>query len=982
MMKWKLMSNVECRMSNIRLSVTALLLALSILLAPTSFVMAQEKGKEQALVIPSPQEFVEKNLKAFNERLRVLRELYQEKYGSLFAATSPTNVEAIAKELPKPKTLRLSIQYPEEKREAEKKINIERGEYFIDRIYGSAVMNQMYNITEGYYFGRTEEGMLMAANEQTSQLLGIPQKANFNLNGSIHWVSSERKSTTGIYGEMCCSSVARDEVCLETSRSDPYTCTKKGYNEYCKEFAQIPHTGFTWEDPRLYGGVLNLSVGQIQGVTIDDKMKGVTFTSPGRKNINFVSPRKFSSDEQYRVYRSCIAKHSYSYYYSSKKGLEKAVIGYKPAGNTSAEFKFIAVAFKKFGFPGYELNASFGKVPDFDLFYNADNASGSYSYYGSSAGRIEPMILLDYGDAGGLKAVMAKDLKAPVTWSTISPGPFTLEDEYVNYRGGMGETRFRVTLGGYESIEHSITANIVDVVLDQSMARNEVSPGKNHKVVVRVKGPADMSRYQVKWTGEGGAWAQTVTPFKKTGETWQAEGIFNVGFDGVFDAAKLRKPVKIKADVVKTADNSKIYTYENTRLITSYPAVDKLELYAGIGSATPTKVSGPLDMFVSFDYQKITLSPKLSLKGGEMYSVNEIAPKSSIEVSSSNPSVVYITNEQERLSTGRELKTRVIVANPGEKIGTAKITARMGGNDIDPAGFFQFTGDAAELKSDPVEITVNQVYLIAEPLSGELTKYRLIVIGPADMTKYQARWSGEAVRTTSFNKDMGGFVSNLESTLKMNRVEILKGGATFAQFGVKIIAKNLNIKLIPPNPPTTVVNKVAVTDLGSLETITECKKQVSKQIELSGFNPGMAVEDYCRAERDKQKQDIKVQREDQKAFNEMISGLNKQGQDIVIVSDTMRVGAVVKGDISAMGGAMFCGWSLQNGGNLQLQSIATPIETVTPNEGGCFNIVRGLKEGFNPETVLKVDLIMLLKQNTPVVSTGERVISYGGILSR
>ena len=114
----------------------------------------------------------------------------------------------------------------------------------------------------------------------------------------------------------------------------------------------------------------------------------------------------------------------------------------------------------------------------------------------------------------------------------------------------------------------------------------------------------------------------------------------------------------------------------------------------------------------------------------------------------------------------------------------------------------------------------------------------------------------------------------------------------------------------------------------------------------------------------------------------MVSDLNRQGQNLVVVSDTMRVGAAVKGDVSSMGGSLFCYWSLQNGGGLEMESVVTPIETVTPEEGGCFNIVRGLKNGFNPETVIKVDLIMLSRPEVPVVTRGERVVTYGGSLIR
>ena len=520
------------------------------------------------------------------------------------------------------------------------------------------------------------------------------------------------------------------------------------------------------------------------------------------------------------------------------------------------------------------------------------------------------------------------------------------------------------------------------MVLDDAMKRNVVSPGKNHKVYINVKGSADMSLYRVQWTGEGGAWAKSTTPFKKVGDVWQAEGSFSSIFDGFFDLSTLRQPIKIKADIVMVAGGGKVYTYENKRLATTYPALEKLELYAGVGDENPEKVTGTIDLFFSSDIPKALLSPRLSIKGGEFYTLDVINPFAGMEITSSNPTIVYVTQENARTSSGKELNKVDIVARSGGKTGNAKVVARIGGKDLDPAGYAQIVGDKNELESNTIEISVNDVYLLAEPLSNGRTIYKLIVTGPADMTKYQARWTGEGNKTSSFKNDSGVFVSALDTTLRMDKVIIQKAGKSFAQFNVKSAARKLSIKLIPPKPPVTVVNKVNVSDLGSLETITECKKNVGRQIELFGFNPGMAVEDYCKAEREKQKQEIKSDREEQKAFNKMLSDLNKQGQDLVVVSDTTRVGAAIKGDITLMGNEVFCFWSLQNKATLEFQSAVTPVEKVGFEEGACFNVIRGLKSGFNPDTVIKVDLVVPPKPEVPVVATGEKVMTYGSMLNR
>jgi hypothetical protein len=966
----------------------SILLVMMFVLTGLSFeVRAEEKGQDQGPVIVSPHDFVEKNLNAFKDRLRALKDLYENQYGSIFAATSPIDVEVIAKELPKPVTLRLAVQYPQAKKEEEKKVTIERGDYFIDNIYGGPDIDPLFSLTGGFFSMRDGDRSLVSADITTTQLLGIPQKIKFYLNGSIHWVSSERLSTSGGYGETCCAAVGKQQYCAKTSSSYPYNCVQTATYDYCSQYAQLPYFGFIWEDPRYYASQLNLKVDKGSGMNIDEKLKTVTFTSPGRKDISFVSSRKYSADEQHMIYRSCVPQFSYSYYgsyyYSSTtQGLTKAVVGYRPAGNESADFHFTAAAFKKFGFPGFEIDASFGKMPDLDYFYDPKTATDRYSYWGSSAGGLTPLVLLDYGDAGGQKAVKPYDIKAPVTWSTISPGPFSINEGSISYKGGIGTTKFLVTLGGYESVEHSITANLIDVVLDAAMKRGDVSPGKTHKVLVRVKGPADLTRYQVKWTGEGGSWDQSITPFKKTGEEWHAEGAFSTRFDGLFDPANLKKPVKITADVIRIADNNKIFSYENKMLATTYPAIDKLEMHAAVSMGDPKKVTEPIDLFISTESPKLLLSPRAILKDGKAYAINEINPRANIEVTSSNPGALYISSEKVRLLSGKELSGNNIMAYPGERLGTSMVIGRLGGSDIDAAEYAQFTGDQKELKSDPIEINVNNVFLIAESDSGGRTTYKLMVMGPTNMSKYQARWTGEATRTTPFTSDAGGFVSTLETTLRMDKVEIQKAGSVVAQLSVKTAVRHMNIKLLPSKPPVTTVKQVAVSDLGSLETITECKKSVSFQMEYLGFNPGMAPEEYCRADRQKNKQDILSQREDQKTFNQMVSDLNKQGQDLVVMSDTMRVGAAIKGDLAGMGDTPFCYWSLQSGGALTLQSAITSVETISPNEGACFNIVTGLKSGFNPDTIIKVDLIMLSKPAVPVVTKGERVVTYGGSLIR
>jgi hypothetical protein len=945
----------------------AFLFILFMTILSPAVLTAEEKGK--GLDIVSPSDYIQKNLDAYKELLRKLKELYENQYGSLFEATSPTDVATLAKEFPKPATLRMVIRFPQTKEAEEQKVEIERGEYFVNHLYGDVEIDPLFYVTGGFNSERDGKNSLVAAHPVTTQLLGIPQKVRLShMSADIHWMSSVRSETTG----SCCTTVGQQSYCTKTSASG--ACTQREYYNYCSKYAEIPYFGSTWSDPRYYANVLNLTVEKGEGVAIDDKLKNITFTSPGQKDIKIVSNRKFSSDDPYRIYRSCVPQFSLN-------GINKTVSGYKPAGKIDTDFYFKAVTFKKFGFPGYEMDASYGDMPALDYFYEQKTISGQNDYGIREAGQLSPIILLDYGDAGGLKAIMAFHIQAPVTWSTTATGPFTVDEGRISYRGGVGATKFMVTLGGYESVEHSITANMVQVVLDAAMGRGKVAPGKEHKVLIRVKGPADLANYQVQWTGEGGNWTQSATPFSKVGEEWQAEGKFSVPFGSSFDAGQLGNPVKIAGDIIRTKDNKKIYSYKR-QLLTSYPAIDKLELYAGVNNKEPQKVEAPIDIFLSSDIPIVELTPRLLLKDGQPYNINMVSPEASIEVTSSNPGAVYVTQENARSRTGRLLIGRnMIAAHPGANLGTAKLTARMGGSDIDMAEYAQFTGDRKELKSETVEINVNSAFLLGESGSGGKTAYKLVVVGPSDMSGYHARWTAEMTTFVGgFKKEADGYATTVETTLRMDKVAIEKAGEVMAVLNVKTMVRNMNIRLLPPKPPVTTVQQVAVNDFGSLETITACKKSVTAQMEQAGFNPGMSTEDYCREQRKKGKEEILAQREDQKAFNEMVRNLRRQGQELVIMSDTMRVGAAVKGDLTTMSSPPFCYWTLEKGGALTLENVITAVELISQTEGGCFNIVKGLSGGFDPDTIIKVDLVMISSPATPKVIVGERVVANGGFL--
>lgn len=906
---------------------------------------SEEKKDAPAQVIEAPRDFVEKNLTEYRKLLDILKNNYKEQFGSYMAAAA-TDPEAIVRELPKGKQLRLSIQYPDESAAKKEKISFPEGGSFLTANFRpNTRVSPFYNLTAGYGSGLTDSGsqMLVAADPVTAQSLGLPYQVRTSLHGDIIW--TEKKPSAS--GSSCCLSASGGS---------------------CVKWADLPKTSYySSVDLALYAAPLNLQAEISPGVKMEKSMETATFSSPGLKKIRFTSARKYLDTEPYRIYQKCIPALS---------GSDKALSGYKAAGEEAAELKFTAVTLKGFGFAGLDMSESYGEPTQLDFFYKDSDTKNFSSSWGDAL--LSPLVLLDYGDAGGLKAHPASEINAPVTLSVTSQGPFFINQNRATYSGGTGETRFRLTLGGNQSVEHRLTANRIDIVLDEAMSKKDIVPGRKHKVRVQIKGPADMTRYEVRWSGSSGAWQKETTDFSQSGQGWQAEGEFLTPFAGV-ETQQKGQPVKISLQIVNKKGGKALYAYENNRLTTTDAAISGLELHAGLNKRSARKIDEPIDLILGSNDPMVLLSPQVVLPDGNPYPLHEKAPSRLVKIQSSNPEVASLRSEQYGPDS---LMKQIIVARPTGRLGTTQIIARLGGNDYDAAGAAYLAGNQEELKSNTVTVSVNKAVLIADNQTGGRTVYRLIVTGPADMSKYQAIWRGEASRSTKFLPIDDGYTSTLETTLKMEQVSVVRNNTVVASFNIKSGARKVNIKLLPVTPPVTVLQKVALSDAGSLESITDCKKKITPMVDLFGFNPGMPVEDYCRSQREQEKQKIKEERKDQKTFNEMIRNLDRQGQELVVVADSVKIGAAVKGDLAALESAPFCAWRLEEAGGVTLAEAVTPVETISVGEGGCFNNLVGLKNGFNPDMTLRVELILLASPQKPLVVTGESITTAGGILYR
>jgi hypothetical protein len=942
---------VKTRTPWIMITLFFLLTAGTLWMVPGNARAGEEKAAATAIELPG--EFVDRHLSAFKKRLAALKSSYQDCCGSVFAALSPGGASEIAKTLPQPTAIRLRFEYPVPEEKEEQTATITPGDYFVGNLSNSLEIQPVFSIGN-FYDEERSEGAIVSADEVTSELIAKPNKINTRIRGSLQYITDTRNDTN----TYCC-----------------IASKMQGGSKSCTSYARLPYRGYVYDaDIASYASKIAMSQVISPGVRSIKAFRTYSFSTPGTKKITFRSNRRFGSEREHTVYRSCIpdlSYYSYSYYgyYGSRYELKEAIMGYKPAGDIEAGFKFRAVTFKKFGFPGYDIDAQYGKAIDLDFFVDVKNI-GRQSYYAGHLGKIQPAVLLDFGDAGGLKAVPADELDVPVTWTTITQGPIFVNNGNLSYAGGFGATRFRAALGGQQTVERDLTVNAVDVIsetIPDIRANGIIATGKDHKIVVQVKGGADMTMFQVIWASDVGSWGSPSTPFRKTGGEWRSENTFAIPLEYYFSDTKKSK-LKIEAKIVRTSDNAGVYAFENSRLIPGRPAASKLALYMWNGKGFEP-VSAPVDLFVPGSLSYVVFAPHVTLRDGNVYPLQEIKTAASYEATSSDPSVVGLL----RGSMDADAGPGAIYAYPLENSGSTKVSARIGGADLDPGYTAQSTGDKREVESDPVVIRVNQVFSFAER-SGGTTEFKLIVAGPTDMTGYRAVWMGEGRRTTSFQKAENGFMSTLSTTLKMGKVQIVKGEQPVAELNVGTATRGASIKLLPPKPPVMQVTESALPDAGSLETITECKKNVTSWVNLFGFDPQGPIEEYCKSAREREKDSIKTQRQEQKELNQLVRELKRQGQELVILGDTMQVGAAIKGDLAGLGDSAFCVWSLINGGGLKLASEITTIERVSDTEGGCFNQVSGLKSGFNPGAGIKASVVYMQKTGLPQVTTGGRVV--------
>lgn len=630
-------------------------------------------------------------------------------------------------------------------------------------------------------------------------------------------------------------------------------------------------------------------------------------------------------------------------------------------GKAERSLAFNAVRIVKFGFPGLDFSDPEGKeVAQLDAFFESGESSDRVRSTFSRSQRLpNPKLLLEYGAGGGTRQAVFPPgayswWSLPVTWSVAQAGPFTVSQGGVAYyHGGFGATRVRATLAGHLSAEHALTANIIQVEEDPRLADRWIAADASYWVRFRVRGLADMARYQVAWAAQdrGGqepqvAWQAATTPFTRVGDAeWVAENRFTV------KASESSPPVRLLGNLsaeVRGRGGQAVLSYSSRDLFLRGREIVAFQLFAARGKGPFEPAKDPTDLFLPNDLTeaKLLLAPYIAFRDGRFYPLRTVDPTTTLEVKLSDPSMLRLSD--------------VLEVTPAGRSGSAEVTGRIG-------GALEFGEGRTELVSPPVRVNVHRLFLSTAEASGGRRVYRLRVIGPGESGDYRAVWIGEgSARETPFRKDAeGGSVAELATTLRVEKVQVRRKGEATAELAAgRWAVPQGKIHLVAAEPPVTTIKKATPADAGSLETLTECRERITAAMENLGLNPRATVDAYCRAEREQRKQEIKAEREQQKALNRLTRELGQRGEELVVFGDTMRVGAAITGLPPEHWGNTYCQWRLRLRGAeaspwaLQLERDVTPILAVSPNEGACFNLVSGIREGFNPDVDVHVELVL------------------------
>ncbi len=288
-----------------------------------------------------------------------------------------------------------------------------------------------------------------------------------------------------------------------------------------------------------------------------------------------------------------------------------------------------------------------------------------------------------------------------------------------------------------------------------------LSIGKEYIVTMTVNGPADMSRYKVRWNQNPPLVAKNVqakivfdpeeSRFENKGDqVWVATAKVRIPPDPSY-TKMLGGFMKHAGGEIRACISNTFYCSKGISVRVAPPMITAVALLGSYKEGSNV-ASGPFDLFLG------------SSKGIYLYADVGFKGKKGIRQSRTRLPVKWIRVQQDK---GRRLRKEGNMLLPVQgRTGTARIRAVIRGKDV---GQDSLPSGKGFIASKPVLVRISRVFLVKES-----NGYRLGIDGPADANKYRVRWrfvqnGKEATRISRF--DYSFRTEGVQ--LQLNSVEML-----------------------------------------------------------------------------------------------------------------------------------------------------------------------------------------------------------------
>lgn len=599
------------------------------------------------------------------------------------------------------------------------------------------------------------------------------------------------------------------------------------------------------------------------------------------------------------------------------------------------------IKFVAFGLPGLDL-ANAGDAPQLDFFAKGRATIGSLTMGEGASGDMPKPVVTYFDGPGGSKSDGLRRFRSTVTVETAGASPFIARSGgnlSLSPAGTPGGTVAKWSLNDAFHVSHSLSLNRVSIEIKGLGDNGALLAGRDYETIVSIEGPVDFddAGLDITWGGPVG-WASATGQVTRSDGKTEITNRFRPGGD-------LRPVIEISM----TGPFGEVFTYDAGMLVRGR-ALGSLDLRVARGEITSAITSAPVSQIDTFFPSTFPANPvKLSAHAsfindqGDLVSLQR-ALAQAVSRGGVQPDTLVASSNEGFLKRKRFSVSAPSLFEVSPQIGAALIESEAG--EVGGLARALTGGTATKITAPPVTVTSNSLRLLRQ--NGGFT---LSVRGPADMSRYRARWTrrGFGPSDTTFEPGAEGAVTTFETNERLSKVEVVEGEEVVATMLGVMATLPAQIRILPFRKVAEVVDKGAVEDFGQLAALKQ-----------DCLNSGASREN-CAGEREQAKNDLKERRGNQKDANDFLQKLDRAGKALVELADKMEVAAAVRGAPLPELGETICVWSII--GASDPLKVAQRVTRLRREAAGdfCFNVVTGVKAGFTPGAEIRVELTLLDK---------------------